>query len=73
MPIQALPVSRWEKQIHDYTTWVLTFFGRGERPRKDSLWAKVLATVESCPLFCSGGQHGIFGAGKSAVAPFTLL
>ena len=49
MPKTGLTVSEWKQRLRAFARGEY-FFGRGQKPSKNSHWARENAKIEACPL-----------------------
>ena len=53
MPKKGPSSWEWMQKLQAYTRREFTF-GRGQKPAKDSHWAKQTLKIDACPLFTAG-------------------
>ena len=59
MPKLGKTPAEWRKRLDEFARGIQ--FGRGERPRKGSVWAKELAEIEKCPRQGKPAASDLFG------------
>ncbi len=57
MPKTGLSSEEWRKRLREYARGNFSF-GRGQKPSRSSVWAKVVCSIESCPLHRNLGLGG---------------
>ena len=57
MPKTGLMVSEWKQRLRAFALGEY-LFGRGQKPPKNSHWAREIVKIETCPLFSSQSARG---------------
>ena len=61
MPKTGLSDKEWRERLKSYASGKFVY-GRGQRPQKDTYWAKQVEKIERCPFQpSSSGSRDVFG------------
>ena len=59
MPKEGLSAAEWRRRLRGFAQG--DRLGRGQRPRRNSYWARTLEGIEKCPRHRSAATHDPFG------------